>query len=91
MKEPILYENCLSENPFEISAKSCSCNESEKKGKIIYLFLENYQSLCLDKKEVLLGEIHACERLLKSASDEPEKENIERELADLRLMFDLLS
>jgi hypothetical protein len=79
-----------SQSPFEISAKSCSCHESEKEGKITYLFLENYHSLCLDKKEMLLGEINACERLLKNAFDETEKEIIERELADLRLMLDLL-
>ncbi len=79
-----------SEAPFEISAKSCSCHESEKKGKITYLFLDNHHSLCLDKKEVLLGEINACERLLENAFDETEKEIIERELADLRFMLDLL-
>lgn len=80
-----------SEMPFEISAKTCACQESNRKKKITYQMLDNYHSLCLDKKEILLGEIQACERLLKYASDETEKKIIEKEITDLKLMLDLLS
>lgn len=62
-----------SEIPFEITVKTCACQESNNKKKITYLLLDDYHSLCLDKKEILLGEIQACERLLKYAEVETEK------------------
>jgi len=81
-----------SETLFEISAKTCACQENNRKNKkITYQMLDNYHSLCLDKKEILLGEIQACERLLKYASGETEKKIIEKEITDLKFMLDLLS
>jgi hypothetical protein len=81
-----------SEIQFEISAETCACDISEsKKMKIAYLWQENYHSLCLDKKEILLREILACERLLKYAPNATEKKIIEKEITDLKLMLDLLT
>ena len=77
------------EIPFEISAKTCSCKEKNR--NIRYQFSESYHTLCIDKKAIILGEIHACERLLKLADDEHDKKIIEKEITELKLILDLLS
>ncbi len=58
---------------------------------ITYLLVDGYHNLCLDKKEILLGEIEGCERLLKYAVDEAEKKIIEKEITELKFVLDLLS
>jgi hypothetical protein len=50
------------ENQFEMEAKTLN---HKKKRNIIYSFVDSYHSLCLDKKEIILAQIQACERLLK--------------------------
>ena len=81
-----------SEAPFDLFAKTCTCLERSKKNKkITYILIDSYYSLCLDKKDILLGEIQACERLLKETVSENEKKIIEKEIAELKFILDLLS
>jgi hypothetical protein len=70
----------------EIIAKTCNCLEKDR--KVTYLFLNSYHSLCKDKRDILSNELVACERLLKYSKDPIDKEIIEREIADLRLILD---
>jgi hypothetical protein len=59
--------------------------------KVSYSFAEPEHALSLDKKEILIAEIEACERSLKYTSDEIEKDTIENELSELRMALDLMT
>ena len=78
-----------SEAPYEITAKTCGCKDNER--KVIYSFVESFHNLSKDKKDILISEIHACERLRKYARDELDKEVIESEISDLKIALDLLT
>jgi hypothetical protein len=62
----------------------------EKKVTIVYSFVDSYHILCLDRKDIMLGQLHACERLLKYAADELDKSAIIKEIAELKMTLDLL-
>ena len=70
-----------------ITAKTCVCKKSRK---VKYCFVDSYNVLFKDKKDVILSEIHACERLKKYVRDELDARTIETEIADLRMILDLL-
>ncbi len=44
----------------------------------------------LDKKDIILSEIQACERLLKYTRDENDKITLENEILELKLALDLM-
>jgi len=75
------------ENQFEMEAKTFN---HKKKRNIIYSFVDSYHSLCLDKKEIILAQIQACERLLKYVTDKNDISIIGEEVAELRLILDLM-
>lgn len=56
-----------------------------------YSFIDSYHSLCIDKKDIILAEIDACERLLKYTSDQTNKDVITEEIAELKMTLDFLS
>jgi hypothetical protein len=74
------------ENPFIIEAKTCGC---KNKKNITYSFIESSHSLCIDRKEIILAQIQACDRLLKYVKDKTELAVIEKEISDLKLAQDL--
>lgn len=76
-----------SEIPFIVEAKTCGCKNNKS---ISYHFIEASHSLCLDKRELVLAQIQACERLLKYSRDELELTTIKEEISDLKLALDLL-
>ena len=76
-----------SEIPFIVEAKTCGC---KNKKSISYHFIESSHSLCLDKHELVLAQIQACERLLKYSRDELELMTIKREITELKLALDML-
>ena len=51
------------ESSLPIEAKTSGCRENGM--KITYSLVDTYHSLGLDKKDIILDHIHACERLLK--------------------------
>jgi hypothetical protein len=75
------------EQPFLIEAKTTSDYFRNKKS-ISYHFIDSSDSLCLNKIEIISAQIQACERLLKYAKDQIEKEIIEREVLELRFALD---
>jgi hypothetical protein len=77
-----------SEEPYEIIAKTCGCKERNR--KVTYSFIDAYHGLCKDKKDIVLSEIQACERLMDGTRDEIDKNVIETEIAELKLTLDLL-
>jgi hypothetical protein len=76
------------EADYDIVAKTCGCED--KKRKVTYTFVDSYHSLCRDKKDIILSEIQACERLLKYTRDENDKTVLEKEIAELKLALDML-
>ena len=90
-----------SEELLKLVAKTCGCNKDKSDNtnntagisygrKVIYSFVDNYHSLCLDKKDILSAELEACERLLKQTKDEIDKKIIETEIAELKMTLDLM-
>ena len=78
-----------SEAPFEITAKTCGCKDNDR--KVIYSFVESFHNLSKDKKDIIVSEIDACERLRKYALDDRDKQVIEAEISDLKMALDLLT
>jgi hypothetical protein len=78
-----------SETPYEITAKTCGCKDNGR--KVIYSFIESFHNLSKDKKDIIISEIQACERLRKYARDELDKKVIEAEISDLKMALDLLT
>ena len=76
------------ESSSRIVAKTCGCKE--RSVKIAYSFVDTYHSLCLDKKDIMLDQIQACERLLKYTTDEADKSAVIKEIAELKITLDLL-
>jgi hypothetical protein len=77
-----------SETPFLVEARACGCKERGR--SISYHFIESSHSLCLEKGEIMLSQIQACERLLKYAKDEEEINILNEEISRLRLALDLV-
>ena len=72
-----------------IIARTCGCNGLQR--KVMYNFADPYHALSLDKKEIILAQLHACETLLKYAIDERDKIAVEKEITELRMAIDLLT
>lgn len=70
-----------------IVAKTCGCKDSKR---IAYAFTDQYHSLCLDKKDVIMAEIDACERLSKYTQDSSDRHAVEKEIMELRMAVDLM-
>lgn len=76
------------EVPYLVEAKTCGC--TEKGQSISYHFIESSHSLCLNKGELMLGQIQACERLLKYSKDDTEALVLKDEITKLKLALDLI-
>jgi hypothetical protein len=80
------------ESPYGIMAKTCGCED--KKRKVTYSFIDSYHSLCHDKKDIILGQIEACERLVKYATeygrDQIDRQAIGSEIDELKMVLDLI-
>jgi hypothetical protein len=76
------------ENPFVIEAKTCGC---KNKKNITYSFIESSHSLCIDRREIILAQIQACERLLKYVKEDMDVRLIKKEISELKLTQDLIS
>ena len=77
-----------SEIPHLVEAKTCGFNKERK--RISYQFIESSHSLCVEKGELILAQIHACDRLLKYGKDNEEISILTDEITKLRLALDLL-
>lgn len=68
-----------------VEAKICGCNTKEK--SISYNFAEAAHILCLEKRDIILAQIQACERLLKNTKDDTMALVIKSEIVDLALVL----
>lgn len=76
------------EIPYLVEAKTSGCKERGK--SVSYHFLEPSHSLCLEKSELMLAQIQACERLLRYSKEEEERDVLKEEITKLRLALDLI-
>lgn len=77
-----------SEVPYLVEARTCGCKERGR--SVSYHFIESTHNLCLEKGELMLAQIQACERLLKYAKEAEEIDVLKEEIAKLRLALDLV-
>jgi hypothetical protein len=77
-----------SEEPYEIVAKTCGCEEKNR--RVTYSFVDTYHGLSRDKKDIIVSEIEACERLRNYTRDVIDRNVIETEIAELKMTLDLL-
>ena len=80
--------NIESEEGSLVVARTAGSNGAQK---IIYSFTNPEHALGVGKKEIILAEIEACERLQKYTKDSAEKGPIEKEISELRMALDLLT
>ena len=77
------------ESLLNIVAKTCGCREKSRR-TVTYQFIDSCPSLCLDKKDLILGQLEACERLLEHIVDE-DKNTVESEITELKMALDFLT
>lgn len=75
------------EAPLIIEAKTTGSNSNRN---VTYSPIDTYHNVFIDKKNLILAQIHACERLLKYSNDRIDQIILEKEIADLKLMLDLI-
>jgi hypothetical protein len=96
---------CSIESEYLMVAKTCggssqsdSVNDGSRtinpisgsRKKIAYSFIDTYHNLCLDKKDIIQGELCACKKLLDSTIDGNDRVLIENEISELRTTLDLM-
>jgi hypothetical protein len=72
-----------------MTAKTCGCKDRGM--RVAYTFVQTYHTLCLDKKDILVAEIEACEHLWNYATESRDKEAAGKELVELRMTLDLMT
>jgi hypothetical protein len=70
-----------------IEAQICGCN---KKRNFSYKLIDSLHGLFVDKKEIIVAQIQACERLLKYVKDKLDIIAIKKEISELKLALDLI-
>lgn len=82
------------EIPYLVEAKICGYTDNSNQSKsmsISYQFMNSVHVSCIDKKELLISQIQACERLLKYAKiDSGDNLVLGEEMTRLRLALDLV-
>ena len=77
-----------SESPFLVEARTCGCKERGK--SVSYHFIESSHALCMNKVELISGQIQACERLLKLAKEDGEIVLLRDEISKLKLALEII-
>jgi len=70
-----------------LTAKTCGPAYGNR--KIVYMSSDWNHILCVDKKEIILSQMNACQRLLPYAP-EPDRELVEKEISELKMALDLI-
>ena len=75
------------DSTIQIDAKLCG---SLHRRRIAYSVMDFHHSLYINKKDIILGQIRACELLYKYAIDNLDRNVLRKEILDLNLMIDLI-
>lgn len=71
------------EFPIELEAKTCGCKENRT---VAYSIVDSFHGICIGKKEIITGQIEACERLLKYTHGMMDRIALLEEIACLKVM-----
>lgn len=72
-----------------VMAKTCGCKSNKR--KVTYSFLNESHSLCLDRKDLMMAQLEACDKLTKYATDEADRKAVEKEIHELKMTLDLMT
>ncbi len=72
-----------------VMAKTCGCKSNRR--KVTYSFLNESHSLCLDRKDLIMAQLEACNKLMKYATDEVDRKAVEKEINELKMTLDLMT
>lgn len=73
-----------------VIAKLCGCKESRR--KVAYSLQNETHGLCLDKKDIIIGQLEACEKLQRYTPDENDNTiALDREIRELKMALDLMT
>jgi hypothetical protein len=75
------------ESSIQIEAKICGSVERRRIG---YSIMDFHHSLYINRKDIILAQIYACELLYKYTTDSFNKNVLKKEISDLKLMLDLI-
>jgi hypothetical protein len=75
------------EFPLKIEAKTSKYNE---KISVIYSVAELQHNFCIDKKEIIMEQIKACQNLSRYNTNKSVSLALEREISKLKLALDIL-
>ena len=75
------------ESSIQIDAKICGSVERRRIG---YSIMEFHHSLYINKKDIILAQISACELLYKYTTVSFDENLLKKEISDLKLMLDLI-
>ena len=75
------------ESSIQIDAKICG---SVERRKIAYSITDFHHSLYINKKDIIMAQISACELLYKYTTDSFDKNVLKNEISDLKLMLDFI-
>jgi hypothetical protein len=75
------------ESSIQIDAKICG---SVERRRIAYSIMDSHHSLYINRKDIILAQISACELLYKYTTDSFDKNILKKEISDLKLMLDLI-
>jgi len=70
-----------------LTAKTCGPDCGNR--KIVYLPIGWNHILCVDRKEIVLSQLYACEKLLSHVS-EHDRALVEKEISELKMALDLI-
>lgn len=79
------------ESPFKIEAKTSKFNDETN---VIYSIAEAYHNCCIDKKEIIIEQIKACENLLRYTNTNNNNSDslaLKKEISELKLALDILN
>ena len=72
--------------------KTCECENRRR--KVTYSLIDTHHSLCHDKKDLILGQIEAYQRLVKyiakDGREEIDRQDILSEIDELKMVLDLI-
>lgn len=75
------------EFPLKIEAKTSRYNN---KTNVIYSVAELQHNFCIDKKEIIMEQIKACENLSRYTNNKSDSLALEREISELKSALDIL-
>jgi hypothetical protein len=75
------------ESPLKIEAKTSKYNEETS---IIYSIAELQHNFCIDKKEIIMEQIKACQNLSRYNTNKSVSLALEREISELKLALNIL-